>query len=55
MSGSGMVSFAGGQYITSNVADNLVKTFVLFLFMTTMGVVSKLVLDRIKVDKQITK
>lgn len=51
MSGSGMVSFAGGQYISSNVADNLVKTFVLFLFMTTMGVVSKLVLDYVKIDK----
>ncbi len=51
MSGSGMVSFAGGQYLTSAVADSIWKTAVMFLFFTVMGVISKLVLDRVVVKK----
>jgi len=51
MSGSGMISFTGGQYITSTVPDNLWKTLALFLFMTIMGVASKLVLDRLVVKR----
>lgn len=51
MSGSGLVSFAGGQYITSSVTHDLWKTLALFLFMTIMGVTSKLVLDHVNPKK----
>lgn len=52
MSGSGMVSFAGGQYITTTISDSLWKTVALFGFMTVMGVVSKFVVSKVVVKKE---
>jgi len=52
MSGSGLVSFAGMQYISSNLADNFFRTVMLFLFTTAMGVTSKLVLDKFNAKKE---
>jgi hypothetical protein len=55
MSGSGLVSFAGMQYISTNLADNFFRTLMLFLFTTAMGVTSKLVLERFAVKKELDK
>ena len=46
MAGNGMVSYSGVQILSNSISDSIIKSIVLFVFMTTMGVVSKLVLDR---------
>lgn len=51
MSGSGLVSFAGMQYISLNLADNFWRTLVLFIFTTAIGVTNKLILDRVVIKK----
>jgi hypothetical protein len=51
MSGNGLVSFAGIQYISSNTTDNIWRTIAIFLFTTVMGVTSKLILDRVNIKK----
>lgn len=51
MSGNGLVSFAGIQYISTNLSDNFARTLIIFLFTTIMGVTSKLILDRVNIKK----
>ena len=51
MTGSGMASYLGGQFVTAQIKDALMSTAVLFLFMTTMGVVSKLVVEKVNPPK----
>jgi hypothetical protein len=55
MSGNGLVSFAGIQFLSTNLADNFYRTLAIFLFSTAMGVGSKLVLDRISPKKELDK
>jgi hypothetical protein len=55
MSGSGLVSFAGGQYITSTVTNDIWKTLAMFTFFTLIGVTNKLILDRVVVKKELDK
>jgi hypothetical protein len=47
MSGSGMVSYAGGQYLNTAITESLWRSLALFLLFTCMGVISKLVLDKV--------
>lgn len=47
MTGSGMVSYYGGQLVTTSIKNMLLSTVTLFILMVTMGVVSKLVLDKV--------
>jgi hypothetical protein len=51
MSGSGLVSFAGMQFLSSNLADNIWRTVAIFIFSTAMGIGSRLILDRVTVKK----
>jgi hypothetical protein len=46
MAGNGMVSYSGVQLLSNGISDSVIKGVALFMFMTTMGVISKLVLDR---------
>jgi hypothetical protein len=52
MSGSGLVSCAGSQFITSAVSDNFWRTIATYVFLTLMGVTGKLVLDRVNAKKE---
>jgi hypothetical protein len=47
MAGNGLVSYAGIQFLSGEIKDAVFKTAALFLFMTVMGIVSKLVLDKV--------
>jgi hypothetical protein len=47
MAGNGMVSYSGVQLLSNSISDSVMRGIVLFIFMTTMGVVSKLILDRV--------
>jgi hypothetical protein len=49
---SGMACYAGGQYLNSTIPDSLWRVISLFLLMTTLGVISKLVLDRVSAAKK---
>jgi len=49
---SGMICYSGGQYLNTAIADNIWKSVALFLLMTTMGVISKLVIERIAKRKE---
>lgn len=53
MSGSGLVSCAGAQYIASNLANDIWKTVAMFLFFTAVGVTNKLIMERVAIKKEI--
>jgi len=49
---SGMICYSGGQYLNSTIADGLWRSLALFGLLTAMGVLSKLVMDKVNKDKQ---
>ena len=51
MSGSGLISYTGGQYINESVHIGVWKIIAMLVFMTIIGVVNKLVLDRLAIKK----
>ena len=46
-SGIGMVGYAGGQYVSSGITDGSLKMRITFVLMTTLGVITKYVTEKV--------
>ena len=46
-SGTGIVGYMGGQYVTGGLPDGILRLLATFMFMTALGIVSKYCTERI--------